>query len=217
MQIVDFRDKSADQILESKRCLAGDYLFRSMAWIDYHKRNRSYPPLLYACVEARQGIEYILFDILVVSTGGNITIDDYKKCIKNNKFVKTIKKLSPNYERLQKFTKVITSIQNEPPNLIYWEVNELIKVWQFLSTYLHWFGVRSDSTENHQKLDTIFNELQSKIVPLWDKYCSGDLGLMRVDGMHPKVFQIWKNYSSDIIDIDTVKLELSVLKLILEK
>lgn len=107
-----------------------------MSWLDYHKRTRQFSSLLYACIEARQG-EYLLFKLLVISTGANLSVEQYRKCVnEKNRFNKTIKQLTPDYELIQEFTKILSSVEPSLPKLIYFDNTQLMMTWGVLSQYL---------------------------------------------------------------------------------
>jgi hypothetical protein len=52
------------------------YLYRAVSWLDLFERSNAWPTLLYACIEGRYGIEYLLFEELVVGTGANLSRED---------------------------------------------------------------------------------------------------------------------------------------------
>lgn len=92
MYIPNHRGKSPEEIVEIEFYNSASYLFRAMSWLDYHKRTRQFSSLLYACIEARQGFEYLLFELLIISTGANLLVEQYLNCVnEKNIFKKTIK------------------------------------------------------------------------------------------------------------------------------
>jgi hypothetical protein len=92
MYIPNHRGKSPEEIVEIEFYDSASYLFRAMSWLDYHKRTRQFSSLLYACIEARQGFEYLLFELLIISTGANLLVEQYLNCVnEKNIFKKTIK------------------------------------------------------------------------------------------------------------------------------
>ncbi len=213
MNIPNHIGKDPNYILGIDSFDSANYIYRSMLWLDYHKRTRTYSSLLYACAEARQGIEYLLFEELVISTGANLSIEDYKKCLKERKsFVKIIKKLSPNYERLQEFTKILVELEPSIPNLIYWNHSLLMRAWGNISDYLHWVGARNLTTENHNWLDSSAIKVEEVVEPLWIKITSGLNGLMHDKDMHPIVQEIWNEFRTKQINAESAKFRLNIYK-----
>ena len=141
--------KSAEEILDFSDYLDSvGYLFRAVAWLDYFKRSGQFPALLYASIEGRQGIEYLLFEQLIIGTGANLQQEEYERCLKNRtRLSKIIDQLIPDYAKLQEFTSVVVSLQSGTPNLVHWNPKNLMKSWGELSNYLHWMGAKNRTTE----------------------------------------------------------------------
>src|ERR1041384_7581865 len=77
------------------------YLYRAVSWLDYFQRINHFPALLYACIEGRFGIEYLLFEELVMGTGAKLSREDYEKCLtQGTKLKKAIDRLVPDYNKL---------------------------------------------------------------------------------------------------------------------
>lgn len=213
MYIPNHVGKNPNEIADIDSFDSASYLYRSMAWLDYHKRSKKFSSLLYACAEGRHGIEYLLFEELVISTGANLSVEDYKKCVnERNRFKKTIEQLSPNYELLQAFTKILVSLEPKLPKIIYWDHSSLMKAWGALSHYLHWFGARNLTSENQEWLDSALPEIEKVLVPIWTKITSGQSGLMHPKDMAPVVREIWECFRTRKIDDATAKFRLEYLK-----
>ncbi|MES2489820.1 MAG: hypothetical protein V4607_08505 [Pseudomonadota bacterium] len=213
MNIPTHIGKSASEILETPFFDSASYLFRGMAWLDYHKRKNQFSAIIYACAEGRHGIEYLLFEELVISTGANLSIEDYKKCVnERNRFKKAIAQLSPDYERLQDFTKILASLETSIPQLIYWDHSALMKAWGTLSHYLHWFGARNLTSESAIWVESAQTEISQTLEPIWMKITSGRSGLMHPTNMNPVVRKIWERFRSGEIDNAAAKFQLEYLK-----
>ena len=143
-------NRNAEEIIRQNSYLdSAGYLYRAVSWLDYFERIDHFPALLYACIEGRFGIEYLLFEELVIGTGTNLSRQDYEKCLKEpTKLKKAIDRLIPDYEKLQQFTSIVVILEARVPKLIYWEPRELMKSWGKLSEYLHWLGAKSETTRS---------------------------------------------------------------------
>lgn len=213
MNIPNYIGKSPNEILATEFFDSASYLYRGMAWLDYHKRTKQFSALIYACAEGRHGIEYLLFEELVISTGANLSVEDYQKCVnERNRFKKTIAQLSPDYERLQEFTQILASLEASFPKLIYWDHSALMKAWGFLSHYLHWFGARNLTSECDTWVASAQAEISKVLEPIWLKITSGQSGLMHPKDMNPVVRDIWERFRLGEIDVPTAKFQLDYLK-----
>lgn len=213
MDTPNYKNKSPVEIAEINFFDSASYFYRGMAWLDYHKRTHKFSSLLYACAEARHGIEYLLFEELVISTGANLSVEEYQKCVKEkNRFTKTIKRLTPDYECMQEFTKILVSLEPSIPNLIYWDHNSLMKAWGIMSNYLHWFGARNLTTESITKLESYSTDIEKVLTPIWVKITSGQSGMMHPKDMNPIVREIWERFRNNQIDTTQAKFQLNYLK-----
>lgn len=193
------------------------YLYRAMSWLDYFERKDQFTALLYACIEARYGIEYLIFEEIVISTGANLSQEDYEKCLKSpTKLYKALKQISPEYEKLQEFAKIIVSLVPEFPKMIQWNPKKLIKSWGIISNYLHWCGSRNNTTELSSWRSNAGVKVRGVIEPIWVKITSGQSGLMHTKDMHPEILELWYQYKNGIVDAEGIRIRMQILKPALE-
>lgn len=173
------------------------YFYRAVSWLNYFQRTEHFPALLYACIEGRFGIEYLLFEELVIGTGANLSRDDYEKCLKERtKLLKAIEKLIPDYEKLQQFTSACVFLEPRLPKIIYWQPRQLMKSWGDLSEYLHWFGARAETTELASRRARTYKEVEKTIMPIWEKIVLGRSAYLHPDNMTPEIREVWLSFKN---------------------
>jgi hypothetical protein len=203
------RGRTAEEIVSSPYFDSVGHLFRSVSWLDYFERHPSLSTLTYACIEARQAIEYLFFEELVVSTGFDLSAEEYRRCLGNStNFKKIIKRLSPNFERLRAFTHIVLELEVDGPKTVHWDHDELMKAWGVVSGVLHWVGATNLSAENPEWLVSAYERSAKVISPLWQQATSARNVILPVDGMHPDVRDIWEEFSLGAIDVEETKLRL---------
>jgi hypothetical protein len=191
------------------------YIYRAMSWLDYYQRMDHFPVLLYACIEGRFGIEYLLFEELVMGTGAKLSRQEYEKCVKEGtKLKKAIDRLAPDY-KLQQYTCAVAATLPGLPKLIYWEPAELMKSWGTLSKYLHWFGAKNETTEVALWRGGAYDHVRQVLNPIWGKIISGQSGVMHPDHMNPEARQLWLDFKSGKIDLEGAKIRLDLMKHVL--
>lgn len=206
MVIPNYVGKSADEIIAVGHFDSAGYLFKSMAWLDCYARVRNFSPLLYACTDARHGIEYLLFEELVISTGAELSEAEYKKCVnERNRFVKTIASLAPDYDRLKTFTKLVVATEQTAPRLINWDHKALLRAWGKTSHYLHWFGAEMLTTQRLDWLDDAYIEIHKTVEPIWKNMISGQSGIMLSKDMSPPTKELWDKFKNGLIGEEDVK------------
>lgn len=192
------------------------YLYRSVSWLDDYRRTKNFPSLLYANIEGRMAIEYLLFEILVIGTGASLTLDQYKKCLTDRtKLDKAINRLIPDYESIQTFSALLIEFEPSLPKHLKWDIKELKKYWGVVSEYLHWLGARNLTVEDQTWCHAAYERVEAILVPLWEKLSSGQSMTMHPDQMTPEVRGVWSDFKAGKIDIDSARIRLKILKPVL--
>ena len=218
----DYKNRDLEEIIGQEISFDSvGHFYRAVSLLDYFDRTKLLTSLLYSSIEARMGIEHLLFEQLVLSVGLKLSQDDYERCLNNRmKFEKLIQELSPDYEKLQQFTGAVlelTRMENGRPipELVFWRPRELMKNWGKLSKYLHWFGAKTQTTDKSDWVDEYQNNIRSILLPIWERMLSGPPGLLHPDNMEPHVHDIWADFKDEKIDVDSVKRRLYLIHPIL--
>jgi hypothetical protein len=206
--------RTPEEIVSQNLCFSSvGYFYRAVSWLNYFQRTDHFPALLYACIEGRFGIEYMLFEELVIGTGANLSREDYEKCLKERtKLSKAIEKLIPDYEKLQEFTSACVSLEPRLPKIIRWRPRELMKSWGDLSEYLHWFGARAETTELASWRARTYTEVEKTILPIWEKIVSGRSAFLHPDNMTPEIREVWLSFKNGGTDLEGAKIRIDILK-----
>jgi hypothetical protein len=205
--------KTPAEILAIEQLDAGGHLYKSMAWLNYFERVPVFSPLLYACIDARYGIEYLLFEELVISTGANLSQADYQRCTgERNRFIKTIEQLTPDYLLLKRFTRLVASLEPRAPKLIDWNLKGLMRDWGEMSHFLHWVGARGLTTEDTAWLVAAHEKIVATVKPIWINLTSGRSAMLHPKDMHPIAMGVWEEFKRGEINEATVKFQLTVLR-----
>lgn len=209
--------RSPDQITyEDKGYDSAGYLFRALSWLDVYRRNKGFPAILYASIEGRMAIEYLLFEILVVGTGAELSFEEYSKCLKDRtKLDKAIGRLVPDYEKIQTFTGVLIEFEPKVPKQITWNVGGLKKQWGKLSEILHWNGARNLTTESTEWNDLVFASIELVLNEIRSKMETGASMAMAPSSMKPEIYDVWNDYKLEKIDLNSVRFRLNLLKAVL--
>lgn len=207
MRAPDFTNRDPVEIISEKLYFDSlGFVYRGLSWLDYAKRTTSVIALQYAALETRQAIEQLLFEELVMSVGGQLDRTEYEKCKGNStKLAKIIRRLSPNYQRLVAFTRTIISLIPNSPPLVEWEHTTLLKHWGIISAYLHWPGERKETFESPQWFVKGLQTVEDAATYLWTKKTAGYSGVMMPENMETEIRQIWEDFESGKIDLDSAQ------------
>ncbi len=193
------------------------YLYRAMSWIDHFERHDQFAALHYACIDARLGIEYLIFEEIAISTGANLSSEQYEECLKSpTKLYKALMRISPDYEMLQSFVKILMSLEPNLPNIIYWQPRKLLKSWGRLSKYLHWFGSKNKTTNLKDWRANAGRNIRELVEPVWEKISSGQSAIMHPRNMNPEIHELWIQYQNGEVDSEGIRIRMEILKPLLE-
>jgi len=144
MAALPYVNQSPSQIANSKRHFdSAWFIWKSLAWLDYAKRNTNIAALQYAALELRQGIEQLWFDMIVVAVGGRLDAKEYSHCKQNaTKMYKIIRQLQPDYQKLVRFTNICCSLQPNLPRVVEWDIARLMRIHGGVAEYLHFSACR---------------------------------------------------------------------------
>ena len=188
-------------------------MFRALSWLDIADRSNNFPAFYYACVDARLAIEHLIFEILVICAGENFDSEAYQKCVNSPRDLdKVLRKLAPDYIKLQRFTNIASSLRPDIPSVGFWDVRELRKPWGRISYYLHWCGAAPDTSDNSKWRSCAIEELKSILEPIWQKSRSGHISALRISTMPQSVREVWEDYKADKIDDSATKIRLDIIK-----
>ena len=110
----DWQGKSPNEILANPPVDHSSWhFFQARAWLDYATRENAPSAILYAALELRYGLEYLLFQLLVLASD-SLSLREYKQAIGNPKQMKKMLKSPPrNYTKLAEFTEILVSVAKD--------------------------------------------------------------------------------------------------------
>src|SRR5262245_40032602 len=188
-QAPNFSDRSLDQIIgEDVYFDSVGYAYRALSWLDIARKRRNICALQYAAHDARQAIEQLLFEEIVLSVGTALDRKDYEKCRGNGtRLHKILQRLNPDYTRLALFTQAIISLEPQGPSLITWDHKVLMKHWGKISTYLHWAGEPAETVACHDWVVQGIVAVETAAMHIWDNNRAGYTGIMMPESMQPEI------------------------------
>jgi len=206
-KIPNYRGRSLRQIIsENIHFDSVGYTYRGLSWLDFAKRENNVCALQYAAHDARQAIEQLLFEEIVLSVGTAFDRIEYAKCKgSSTKLHKVMRRLNPDHEKLSEFIQVIMSVLPNAPTLVRWDHKYLMKHWRKISNYLHWAGEPAETTESSNWLSKGIVIVGAGLLHIWDKKGLGYTGAMAPKDMQPEIRECWKNFKAEKIDINCVE------------
>lgn len=214
-----YRYRSAKEIVSSHIYEdAVGYCYRAVSWLDLAERESLPAAITYAATDGRLSIEHLLFEQLVISSLDTFGEEEYRQCVGNaTKLHAALKRITPDYEKLQGFTQIIVSLDANAPAVNCWNIPSLMKSWGILSNVLHWPGAKDQTWESEKWLADQLNRTKDVLLPLWEKHCSGSSGVLLPSNMPKEVYEVWELFRSGDIDAESVSIRLSLLRPMLHR
>ena len=167
----------------------------------------------YAAHDARQGIEQLLFEELVLSVGTNLDRAEYEKCLGNStKLHAIVNRLAPERESLAKFNQAVFSIGDVRIPLVVWDHKKLMEYWGKISNYLHWAGAIDEAIQNELWVKEGMHITEKACVYIWKNQTQGETGVMLPNDMHPEIRHLWERYQAGTIGLEEVKISSQLLE-----
>ena len=210
MSTPSHRNRTSQQILRNH--IYHDALgfgFRAASWLDLLRRTNEFAAFHYACIDARLAIEHLIFEQIVITSGEALTPETYARCVAQpRKLKKLLDQINPDYEKLQAFTNIVCSLSPGFPPVNQWNVKTLMKSWGTLSSYLHWSGAHSETTEDPNWQEKAILAIANIIDPLWQKLSSAHSGCVPPKTMKPAARQVWDDFREGRIDEKAARIRL---------
>lgn len=215
--IQNFQGRTAHTIITEK--IFNDsvgYVYRALSWLDLAKREKSSPAFQYAAHDARQGIEQLLFEELVLSTGVNLERSEYQRSLRNStKLYAIIKRLSPDREKLGIFVKAVMATGNPKFELMVWDHKLLMNYWGAVSNYLHWAGAIDETINKWCWVEAGIAQTQEACLYIWENKTKKETGVMLPSAMHPEIAALWVRFKAGSISEKEVKIACELLQPVL--
>jgi hypothetical protein len=209
--------RSADQILANPHVDHSSWhFFQAVSWADLAKRTQRPSALHYAAFELRYGIEYLLFQLLVLSNR-SLTEEEYQKCVGDPHTMKKMLQSSEvGYTKRVEFTRILLELDPRAPKLRFWKLEELFKNWGIASELLHFVGAQSRTYEDGQWFVKSLARLESVLNPVWTASTTTfGFGLLSKNEVEPEVQQAWEEFSAGTLKEEDLKIRMHIIQPIL--
>ncbi len=211
MSPTTFRNRSPEEILnDSNFYESSGRVFKALSWLDIAVRTKTVSALEYAALEARLGIEQLVFEELIVGVGTTLDRKDYKKCKGDVvELTKVINRLIPKYEMLVDFSKAMMS-PDFP--ITKWDNKKLNSYHGRVSQYLHWSG-GLDLTIHSEKWFQRGVDLVTEVANyMWNGLTTGNIAVMNLERLQPEILELWELFSTCEISLETAVLRAEILE-----
>ncbi len=217
MSVPDFRGRTADQIVHEPFIAdSAWHVHAALSWIDYVKRTSAAIALHYSGLHLRLSVEHLWFQIFFASRGAMLSVDEYRKAIKNaTKLYKLIDSLAPDYRKFAEFDQIVLSVDSQahPPTVV-WDIERLKRIHGECSDrLLHFQGVSDEDYLSDKWMIQHLAFLEDSAVWIWSTMrFRGNLVVYRPEGLTHQTQLIWESFRKDEIDEESVRYRLEIIR-----
>lgn len=214
--------RSADQIVATKLTDQLDHsswhFYQARSWLDLAKRLKSPSAIQYAALELRYGLEYVLFELLVLRNHF-LSNEEYERCIGSRaEMDKMLKHTGNQYPKLCRFTELVLRAGGSTIPFRYWNLGDVAKNWGIASEYLHFLGSHNRTLQDQTWRDAAIGRLSDVIETIW-RGITETVGtpLLNSNKMEPEVRQAWELFQSGSLTEEDLSARIRVLAPILNE
>ncbi len=210
----EYTEKLAEILSRPRQC-AADWLTiqaRDLAVLARATQNPSL--LVFACLEARNAIEQLWYELVMLIHGGTIARELYEKCRKRRDgFLAAIREAEPRYRQLSKFTALCMHLDARAPSEgIAWDLGRLKNEWQSLSSYCHAPGHPISTIENPQWFSKGVALVHGVFDYFQQEMSRGASALLKPANMTPEAHMIWEDFAENRITEDQALIRLKIVQ-----
>ena len=197
------------------RACASDWLIiqaRDLAALAAETRKSSL--LVYSALEARNAIEQLWFDILLVLHRGEVTMEFVEKVRRRRDGVfAAIREAAPEYRKLVAFSALCMQLDSRRPvDIIAWDLGRLKKWWHALSGYCHSQLEPLTTLDDPKWIDAGLALVTEVFGYFRQQMSQGATGIMRFDDMTPEARRVWDDFVAGKIDEEQAAIRLQIVR-----
>lgn len=204
-----------EEILTRPRQCASDWLVIQARDLGQTSKENNNPTLLvFACLEARNAIEQLWYELAMLIYGGAMSYAIYERCRRRrNGFLAEIDAAEPRYRQLSRFTAIIMDLDRRIPQRgIAWNLGRLKKYWHSLSAYCHAQGHPSPTLEDPKWFQAGYSLLEEVFLYFEQEMTQALTAIMPPDNMTPEARMVWEDFADNKIDEDQVRTRLRIVQ-----
>jgi hypothetical protein len=214
--------RSADQILATALTDELDHsswhFYQARSWLDLAQRLGSPSAIQYAALELRYGLEYVLFELLVLRNH-LLSKEEYERCIGSRaEMDKMLKHTGNRYPKLCRFTELVLRAGKSTIPFRFWDLGQIARDWGIASEYLHFLGSHDRTLQDSAWRDAAITRLSGVMESIW-RGVTETVGspLLNPDKMEPEIRQAWEQFQSGAMTEEDVSARVRILAPILNE
>jgi hypothetical protein len=197
-------------LTEPRQCRADWLMIHARKLAVAAKQANSATLLVYSCLETRNAIEQLCFEILLVVQSNEIRKEDFFKWRKRKDgFLAAIHELEPKYRLLSQFSAIVMEVDRKVPYRgIAWDLKKLKKNSHAISEYCHAQGDSVSTLESEEWIETGYKLVEETYEYFHSQMAGGATVIMPPEKMSYNTRLIWEDFLSQSIDEEQVRVRL---------
>jgi len=206
---------SFNDVLNRPRQCSADWLIiqaKDLGLVAKDSKNST--ALIFACLETRNAIEQLWFEILMLIHSGSMSREMFERCRRRKDgFYAEIRETEPEYRKLFIFTSLVMKQDRKAPTRgIPWDLGKLKKAWQKLSGYCHAQAHPAATIENEDWFESGLLLVNDTYNYFEISMSNGSTALIQPERMTGNTRDIWEDFRIDKITEEQVATRLILIQ-----
>ena len=201
-------------LLRPRQCAADWLVIHARDLADLAKRTNSMTLLVFACLEARNAIEQLWCEILMVLHGGTISRKLFEKCRRRRDgFLAAIGDAECRYRQLSRFTMIAMSLDSQAPcSGVAWDLAHLKRMWHSLSEYCHAQANPAATLADLKWIAAAYALIEELFTYFQQEMSQGVTAILCPEKMTVAARMIWEGFAAGNIDEEQVTIRLRIVQ-----
>jgi hypothetical protein len=208
-----------NQLLTKKRGVTSDWYFdQATALLEFALQHDSATALVYAALEARNGLERFVVEMSLLATGGHLSEAQICTAQRKDGAFQLLDQAMNNYRRHLQFTNLTLEICGDPFRVVIPDIKQFRRLRTDLSDYCHFQLNPTDTVDHPQNSWFIKGATQvQKALDMLRNLYSQVNAVIWPDSMPAEVREVFRAFVAGQIDTPTARLRLRLMQPVLEE
>jgi hypothetical protein len=197
-------------LLKPRECASDWLIIQAYELACAGQRYSSHSLLVFSCLETRNAIEQLWFEILTLVHDGEMSEDYFHQCRKRSDgFLAAIGQAEPKYRQLSRFSSLVMEVDSKAPYRgIAWDLGKLKRIWHALSDYCHAHGHPAPTIQSTEWVQKGYGLVEEAYKHFQEQMTGGATALMKPQSMTPSTRIVWESFIEGKLSEAEVKVQL---------
>jgi len=204
----------ASILLRERKCDSSWLMIQANDLAVQAKETQNSSILVFGCLEARNAIEQLWFEILMLIHSGSMSRELFDQCRRRRDgFLAAIGEAEPRYRQLSRFTALCMQLDSKSPcEGIAWDLGRLKKLWHAHSGYCHAQAHPTATLSDPKWFSDGLSLIEESYDYFREKMSAGASALLKPESMTPEASIVWEDFVAERITEEQTLIRLQIVQ-----